>query len=369
MTDACVARLRGGDVDEVLHQIDILRRTKASAQKLLELLPEQAAVYAGRSSGEADRIRGYVLASFEPIGLPRQALPYLREELETGSNPYTVAAAARAARGGGYAVPAWLTPLLMQAINRIKFADEIVSFDRNATTDRPATAVAEIARTIAWLGPRAQDARAPLSTMLQEESCCLSSHVRAEIEKTIAAIADSTAAPDFCCSCEGPPPSAAPPAAPSRSVLRDLELVEVQDQDGVKLMCSEFLDGSAAAVTFFYTRCMNPNKCSLTITKLGRLQQLVGQAQLQHSVKIAGFTYDPAFDLPRRMRAYGNDRGMTFDARNRLMRTTRVFEDLRRCFDLSVGYGTSTVNGHRLELIVLDAAGRVSSNFVRTVWD
>jgi cytochrome oxidase Cu insertion factor (SCO1/SenC/PrrC family) len=364
MTEASTASLWGG-LDDVLRQIDILRQTTGSAPQLVELLPEQAPIYADRSSGEADRIRGYVLASFEEAGLPSEAEPYLREELETGVRPYTLAAAAKAARGGCDPIPLWLTPLLVDAIERIKFADDFVSFDRNGASVGSTTAVAEIVRTIAWLGPRAQGARERLSTMLRREGCCLSSAVHAEIEKTIAAI--TLFPPDFgsCCS-PGEPVASEAPAA--RLVLPDIAAIKVQDQDGTILTCGEFLHGSASVVTFFYTRCMNPNKCSLTITKLGRLQQLVRQAELHLRVKIAAFTYDPAFDLPRRLKAYGIDRGMIFDERNRLLRTTADFAEVRACFDLGVGYGSSTVNRHRLELIILDADGCIRSHFAQVNW-
>jgi hypothetical protein len=43
----------------------------------------------------------------------------------------------------------WLTPLLVDAIERMKFVDDFVSFDRDGTGAGPETAVAEIARTVA----------------------------------------------------------------------------------------------------------------------------------------------------------------------------------------------------------------------------
>jgi hypothetical protein len=60
-----------------------------------------------------------------------------------------VAAAAKAARGGRDPIPLWLTPLLVDAIERMKFVDDFVSFDRDGTGAGPETAVAEIARTVA----------------------------------------------------------------------------------------------------------------------------------------------------------------------------------------------------------------------------
>jgi protein SCO1/2 len=62
-------------------------------------------------------------------------------------------------------------------------------------------------------------------------------------------------------------------------------------------------------VVFFYTRCDNPNKCSLTVTKLARLQKSIVEEQLEGLLRTAAITYDPAYDLPPRLKAYGDNRG------------------------------------------------------------
>ena len=74
-------------------------------------------------------------------------------------------------------------------------------------------------------------------------------------------------------------------------------------------------------VAFFYTRCDNPNKCSLTITKLGRLQRRLADLGLDGRIQTAAITYDPEFDLPARLRAYGENRGVVFSPSDRLFRT------------------------------------------------
>jgi cytochrome oxidase Cu insertion factor (SCO1/SenC/PrrC family) len=113
---------------------------------------------------------------------------------------------------------------------------------------------------------------------------------------------------------------------------------------------------------------MNPEKCSLTITKLGRLQRRLGHEGFHGKVNVAGITYDPGFDLPARLRTYGADRGMIFDRCNRLLRTTGPFEPLRQWFALGVGYGPVTVNRHRLDLVVLNEAGHAAATYRRRLW-
>jgi cytochrome oxidase Cu insertion factor (SCO1/SenC/PrrC family) len=99
-------------------------------------------------------------------------------------------------------------------------------------------------------------------------------------------------------------------------------------------------------VAFFYTRCDNPHKCSLTITKLAALQGSLEERGLAGALKVAAITYDPDFDLPNRLRLYGNDRGMRFGEDARFFRATSGFQEIRRRFDLGVNYGASTVNRH-----------------------
>ena len=122
-------------------------------------------------------------------------------------------------------------------------------------------------------------------------------------------------------------------------------------------------------MAFFYTRCDNPYKCSLTITKLAALQDRFAQRGIADAVTIAAITYDPAFDVPERLRRYGTDRGVRFGERTRFFRVTSGFADFRRRFDLGVNYGPSTVNRHRIEVHVLDAEGRVAASFTRRQWE
>jgi hypothetical protein len=59
---------------------------------------------------------------------------------------------------------------------------------------------------------------------------------------------------------------------------------------------------------------------------------------------------------------------MVFDDRTRLLRTTGPFDPLQQRFDLGVGYGSTTVNQHRLDTVVLDALGRPVASFARLQW-
>ena len=102
---------------EVFARVDHLRSLPGCGDDLVNLLPEQSPIYRGRPTGDAERLRGYVLASFEQTGLPESAMAFVIEELESGHTPYVIAAAAKAVRGA-QTVPAHIVPLLIDAIER-----------------------------------------------------------------------------------------------------------------------------------------------------------------------------------------------------------------------------------------------------------
>ena len=289
---------------------------------LLTLLREDAPIYAGRGAIEAERLRAFVMECVGRAGLASEALPFIREELETATDPYAVAAAARAVRFL-HLLPPDIERLLRDAASRIGVVDEIVCLDVYPAYPAAAgrSAVSEVEETLGIIG-------------------------RIRTRHT--------------------PPTPRPDAP--KDALRRLRNVELEDQDGEVMPLGQLLLGQPSTVAFFYTRCMNPNKCSLTITKLGWLQRRLSAEHMTSSVNVAGVTYDPAFDLPRRLQTYGTDRGMMFDARNRMLRTTRGFERLQRRFDLGVGYGEATVNQHRSELFVLDKRGDTIFSVTRRQW-
>ena len=95
----------------------------------------------------------------------------------------------------------------------------------------------------------------------------------------------------------------------------DLHEVTIQDHDGRILPLADYLGRADTVVAFFYTRCQNPNKCSLTITKLGDLQRRLDDLGMA-GIQLAAITYDPGFDLPDRLAAYARARGMILGTRS-----------------------------------------------------
>ena len=136
---------------QLAETIIAIRRVPARRQELVALLAEQSAIYQGLSASEAERLRGFILAGFENVGLPQSALPFVLEEIETGLNPYTVAAAAKALRGASK-ISDDMFALLVAAAERIASNDDNVQFETIDPGDRAAPrtgALTEIIRTIA----------------------------------------------------------------------------------------------------------------------------------------------------------------------------------------------------------------------------
>ena len=99
-------------------------------------------------------------------------------------------------------------------------------------------------------------------------------------------------------------------------------------------------------------------------------RQLLEARGLADRIRTAAITYDPAFDLARRLRVYGQDRGVRMDAGHRMLRavggqSTRFAGH----FGLGVNFIGSLVNRHRIELYILDARTRIAASFERLRWD
>jgi cytochrome oxidase Cu insertion factor (SCO1/SenC/PrrC family) len=368
-------------------RIDALRHLPQGSEELVALLPENLPIYEGYSAAEMGRLRGYLLAAFADTGLPDAALPYVVESLETGHVAYEVAGAAIGLRG--LKTPAaGVVAALVRAIENLSGADATVSFQSYNPAwpyGQPTTALTEVVRTIGHFGVQAQAALPRLEVLVQQRER-FSSSVLEEMRRVLdkAGPGHGEHACDAACagascgcmpavdlgvdlgsdeSCCAEMASAEPVEDPT-PVRATLE-----DQDGRPERFEEFFRGKPSVVAFFYTRCDNPYKCSLTITKLAALQASLEDRGLAGALKVAAITYDPEFDLPHRLRLYGSDRGVQFGEDARFFRVTSGFQEIRQRFHLGVNYGASTVNRHQTEVYLLNEQGEISASFTRMRWE
>lgn len=352
--------------------VDALAADPDRREQLTELLREDHPVYDQRGAATTVRMRGWVLLALARAGVSDAALIFVLEELDAGVDAYLVAAAARALRS--YPSPnAALAPFAMRALTNIRYHDEPVSFEgygEYANSSSYTTPVRELLVTLAWLGPHARGVLHEVEA-LRAQHGGLPKKLLVEVDRAVEAIRGGQAdEPDAdCCTLPNGLSSTFSWALGSRRGSESIESTVFEDHGGASVTFREFFRGHPSIVVFFYTRCDNPLKCSLTVTKLARLQKLLEAQGLDDQIYTAAITYDPAFDLPARIHAYGQNRGVRMDDRHRMLRATDGVNALRSHFKLGVNFIESLVNRHRIEAYILDAEGRIAASFERIQWD
>lgn len=319
-----------------------LTRTGGNDAKraLIDLCEERHPVYENQPASAVTRMRAWVLESLCRLGpLPDEALPFVLEELETAQDPFLLAAAAACLRTYPQPLPSFCDALSMASRNAQGMEAPVmlgVYGGIGPAGGGDTSPMRELAATIEWLGPNA---------VLPAGGCC------PELPESIMGLFRRKASDR--------------PAASRRAVDR----VALEDHRGQIKTYRERLRGQPSIVAFFYTRCDNPLKCTLTLSKLSRVQRILEERGLFDQIRTAGITYDPAYDTPERLLRYGRNRGFRVDNdHHALLRATEEFDVLRLHFELGVSFFESIVSRHRIEVFVLDREGRVAFTFQRLNW-
>ncbi|MEM6765223.1 MAG: SCO family protein [Bacteroidota bacterium] len=346
------------------HVDNIKKSFYPNEQSLVNLLSECHPVYKGKSANSVNRMRGYLMASFETVSLPSIALPYILESLTNSFHPYTVAGAAKAVRG--IEIPnSNICPYLIKATYNIWRKDQPISFESYYLTwplRQYSTAVLEILDTLAWMGPNAISVLPELQRLFSNFSHKLDQRTKSKLLNLIESLEY-----DFpenitenCCK-------------PIQLNLNDTSFYEkkidgkifLEDQDGKKVQWDNFFSRKLVVVAFFYTRCINPRKCSLTIYNLVKLQKKLESTNLRDKIKITAITYDPNYDTSATLKCYGISRGFTFSPDHKFFRIPKDFDKVIESFNLGVNFNGTLVNQHRIEFFLIDRKGEVKKSFLR----
>ena len=350
--------------EEVAEYLNDLRLRARTGYALVPLLSEHHAIYRGKGTNQINRIKGYVLASFYSVSLPEEALIYVLEELENSRTAYLTAASAMAIRGMSEK-NVHVVPYLLKGIINMRLRDDAVNLDTYAPDwgeSKWTTALNELLETLEWMGAYAKEA-IPLLTELSEDSS-FNHLIRNKIKTTIELILNDEEEVDNCCSITLPEIDS-PDSKLDFSFIKQLQ---VQDQYGEVFSFNDLLK-KPTIISFFYTRCTNPNKCALTVSKLGRLHNLLKQKHYANKVNIILFTYDSDFDNPNRLKGYGENKSFDFSHSSKIVRTSSSdFQLLMQYFGLGVNFANSTVSQHTIELFVTDRHGIVKKSFKRLQW-
>ena len=344
--------------EQIAALIDETRQTKNGNDILLNILSRNHEIYKDRGITQVNRIRGYVLSSFEFTNTPIQAIPHICEELDNGHSPYVVAAAAIAIRSikdpGSD-----LADFLSRGLIRFAHKDEAISF----SSYKPAwplqdytTASLEILKSLAWLGANAKTALPVLENYCHGSFAQLSGENKKQALQTIEAIKNcDKKINENCCSFPRNTSSKLDRSAVYKTML--------QDQDGEQHNFKGFFTGSISVAAFFYTRCDNPYKCAATVNKLAQLQAKLKEERTK-DIHIAAITYDSAYDTAEQIRQYTANRGLQFNRHCKAFRLDK--EDasiLKNYFDLAVNYNNAIVNHHSIELFILNTRGKIIHTF------
>jgi protein SCO1/2 len=321
--------------------LDALRahgaEARAAGPAVARLLRHQSALYRNRDKREVVRLRAYLFATLADVGVPREAYPALLDALvlvDDRTTPQVVGAAARAAGSLGADRPAF-QPILVSLLEWYENPDEftLARFDPTFPAEEATNARLELASA---------KENAPASRPAAEEHSC--------------------------CGVPGVPSRTDWRPPERRKALTAVDLSYV-DQDGAKGAVKDLL-GRPVVLTFFYTRCENAAKCSAAVSSLAQLQRLLAEASMDRDVRLVAATYEPAYDAPERLLAYGRDRGLRFGEGAKAIRLEQAgLERLLSDLDTPVGYQTGWVNTHGVQLTILDARGRVARQYHTVMWD
>ena len=98
------------------------------------------------------------------------------------------------------------------------------------------------------------------------------------------------------------PTSAVPGEPKPGDDVPDFGLV---NQDGRRIHLSQY-KGKALALTFVYTRCPQPDQCTLMSNNFAAIdKQLQGDAATYDKTHLLSISFDPDYDTPKVMRSYG----------------------------------------------------------------
>lgn len=336
---------------------------RAAGPALAALLPERSRLYEGRGPNEAERLRAYLLVTLAEVGPPPEALPYVLADIAHGHRTSLLAAAARAAGALGPSARA-AVPYLAVLLGP-SFHDDQTSLTAYAPSwplADPTTVRLEAVRALGRIGPGARAALPTLRALAAAEPAAALTREARRAVQAIEAEGDEEPQDDG-----RPAPSAWLP--PELRAGSPLATVRFTDQDGRSRGLAE-LSGRPLALTFAFTRCGNPNKCPLTMSRIARLQRALQAAELDRAVRLAVVTLDPELDTPEQLARFAGNYGFRLDEETFMLRPQpaglAAFED---ALQLAVSRGAGQINGHGVELYLFDRRARYVRHYYGVAWD
>src|SRR5215831_5384179 len=169
-------------------------------------------------------------------------------------------------------------------------------------------------------------------------------------------------------------PTAAVPGEPKPGdEIPDFQLI---NQDGKRIHLSQY-KGSALALTFVYTRCPQPDQCTLMSTNFASIDKaLQAQPDVYAKTHLLTISFDPDYDTPKVMRSYGSSHtgrysDETFQHWEFLTGSPDEVKGIAQFFGLRYFHDTTSGEEqviHSLRTAVIDPDGRLVKLYRGNEW-
>lgn len=296
-------------LDKEIDRLPDIAKSQGGATLLTSMLDEDGEHFDGLSVEETDWFRGHIYAAIALSGAPGESLKRAREDLRTSSSPHVLVGIARVLRSIE-AGAQWCDDV-EAARRRIQFYDQYPDF----RFDPPSS------------------------------PCCGARTSLQELDATLTAMRSS--------GCSGNTLAIDDAAERLYASSAVFYTAALEDQDGKLTTFAHLTIEKPVLLAFFYSRCMNPLKCSLTVSRLAKC------AHAEPRLGYVGMSYDPDYDTPYRLRVYGEDRGIPFSKDIRLVRSCEDWDEIKEALELRAGYGAATINSHAREVFLVASDKRL----------
>jgi protein SCO1/2 len=161
------------------------------------------------------------------------------------------------------------------------------------------------------------------------------------------------------------------PAAAGIELLRPGDAVPdttLVDQDAKPIALQDFA-GSAAAITFIYTRCPLPQYCPLMDRRFAEVQALVANdPALAGRVRLLSVSFDPTFDRPAVLKAHAGQLGANPSVWRLATAEEAIVDRLAARFGVNVIREPDGTITHNLRTAVIDRSGSVTAILDNNAW-
>ena len=148
---------------------------------------------------------------------------------------------------------------------------------------------------------------------------------------------------------------------------------KLRNQDGRQIHLSQF-KGQALLVTFIYTRCPSPEFCPRVTRNFAEVEkQLAGDPALYAKTHLLSVSFDPEYDTPERLRAYGatyigSDAKNAFAHWDFAVPEKPVLAEMAKWFDLGMTGEADGSITHTLSTTLIGADGKVARFYPGNEW-